>query len=172
MTSCLEFREHFHAGTNDAALLEHIRRCDGCLDYAAHIDPDVMFRAIGTEGLVPPGGVDAFVEDVMHAVQLRTKEHSFRARPALQWPRKLAVAALITVGITGATLSWRVAHESASPAPATMAALRHHFVPPAPTKPALETYSSPGATIVEVPSGTAAETRVVMVIDDNLPADL
>jgi len=30
-----------------AEILAHVRTCDACLDYAASIDPDIMFRAIG-----------------------------------------------------------------------------------------------------------------------------
>jgi hypothetical protein len=40
------------------------------------------------------------------------------------------------------------------------------------TKPVVETYSSSDATIVEVPSEGAGDTKIVMVIDDRLPADL
>ena len=36
MISCDSFRTRFHAGTDDAALLEHLRTCDRCLDFAAH----------------------------------------------------------------------------------------------------------------------------------------
>ena len=40
------------------------------------------------------------------------------------------------------------------------------------TKPVVETYSSTSATIVEVPSESAGDAKIVMVIDDKLPADL
>ncbi len=173
MTSCLEFRSLFHAGTNDPALLEHLRSCDPCLDYAAHLDPDVMFRAIGGEDLVPPGGVDAFVEDVMRAVHVRSKEDVVEAHHVLSWPRRLAVAATIAASVVGATLFYE--HDR-RPVPATqMAAVASHqaIVPvKLATKPVVETYSSSNATIVEVPTESAGDTKIVMVIDDKLPADL
>jgi hypothetical protein len=174
MTSCLEFRSLFHAGTNDPALLEHLRSCDPCLDYAAHLDPDVMFRALGGGELLPPGGVDAFVEDVMRAVHVRSKEDVVEAHHVLSWPRRLAVAATIAASVVGATLVYE--HERA-PLPATqMAAVvapRRAVTPVAlTTKPVVETYSSSDATIVEVPSESAGDAKIVMVIDDKLPADL
>jgi hypothetical protein len=175
MTSCLEFRSLFHAGTNDPALLDHLRSCDPCLDYAAHLDPDVMFRAIGGEELVPPGGVDAFVEDVMRAVHVRSKEDVVESHHALSWARRLAVAATIAASVIGATLVYE--HErqplplrgtevaAVTPHPAVVQAKLE-------TKPVVETYSSANATIVEVPSESAGDTKIVMVIDDKLPADL
>lgn len=175
MTSCLEFRSLFHAGTNDPALLEHLRSCDPCLDYAAHLDPDVMFRAIGGDDLVPPGGVDAFVEDVMRAVHVRSKEDVVESHHVLSWPRRLAVAATIAASVAGATLVYQ--HER-QPVPLRgteiAAVMPHHTVAPAKleTKPVVETYSSRNATIVEVPSEGAGDTKIVMVIDDKLPADL
>lgn len=173
MTSCLEFRSLFHAGTNDPALLEHLRSCDPCLDYAAHLDPDVMFRAIGGEDLVPPGGVDAFVEDVMRAVHVRSKEDVVESRHVLAWPRRLAVAATIAASVIGGTL----VYEHGQPLPVTQEAnvvTPHQAAVPVKltTKPVVETYSSSNATIVEVPSESAGDTKIVMVIDDKLPADL
>jgi hypothetical protein len=173
MTSCLEFRSLFHAGTNDPALLEHLRSCDPCLDHAAHLDPDVMFRAIGGDELVPPGGVDAFVEDVMRAVQVRSKEDVVDSRHVLSWPRRLAVAATIAASVVGGTLVYE--HEQAPVARTQVASLApHHAIVPVSltTKPVVETYSSANATIVEVPSESAGDAKIVMVIDDKLPADL
>jgi hypothetical protein len=174
MTSCLEFRSLFHAGTNDPALLDHLRSCDPCLDYAAHLDPDVMFRAIGGEDLVPPGGVDAFVEDVMRAVHVRSKEDVVGSHHVLSWPRRLAVAATIAASVIGGTLVYE--HER-QPLPvsreASLVTARPSAVPvKLATKPVVETYSSSNATIVEVPSDSAGDTKIVMVIDDKLPADL
>jgi hypothetical protein len=173
MTSCLEFRSLFHAGINDPALLEHLRSCDPCLDYAAHLDPDVMFRAIGGEDLVPPGGVDAFVEDVMRAVHVRSKEDVVESHHILSWPRRLAVAATIAASVVGATLVYE--HER-QPVSIQGPAVAAHHVTASPanltTKPVVEAYSSANATIVEVPSESAGDAKIVMVIDDKLPADL
>ncbi len=173
--SCAEFRAAFHAGTDDPRLLQHVRSCDACLDFAAHVDPDVMFRAIGGEEMVPPGGVDAFVADVMHSVRLRNTEgvvvhHDF------SWVRRLAVAATIVVGITGAGIVFQI--ERGRPAPPSQIAR----VAPRPgatavqipltTKPVVQSYSSANATIVEVPTEGANGTQVVLIVDENLPADL
>jgi hypothetical protein len=41
------------------------------------------------------------------------------------------------------------------------------------TKPVVETYESDSATIVEMPSeGAADDVKIVMIFDENLPADL
>jgi hypothetical protein len=52
-------------GCEDAALLAHLRSCDACFAEAVEVDPDAMFRGIGGAEMIPPGGVDAFVGDVM-----------------------------------------------------------------------------------------------------------
>ena len=74
MINCSDFRAAFQPGTEDADALAHLRACDRCLDHAAHVDPDVMFRALGTGEMIPPGGIDAFVDDVMRGVQIRSAE--------------------------------------------------------------------------------------------------
>jgi hypothetical protein len=170
--NCSEFRSAFAPATDDAAILEHVRSCDPCLDFAAHADPDIIFRAIGGAEMIPPGGVDAFVDDVMHAVHLRKAEDELAPRRApLGWTRKLAVAATFAAGITGATLVWQ--HEQVSPVQATLstqhsALSTRNLV----TKPVVETYSSNKATIVEMPAESGNSPQVVMILDENLPADL
>jgi len=169
--NCSEFRSAFAPATDDAAILEHVRSCDPCLDFAAHADPDILFRAIGGADMIPPGGVDAFVNDVMHAVHLRKAEDELAPRRApLGWTRKLAVAATFAAGITGATLVWQ--HDR-GPAQAPLntqhATLStRNFA----TKPVVETYSSNKATIVEMPAESGNSPQVVMILDENLPADL
>jgi hypothetical protein len=174
MISCLTFRNAFAPGTESREVLEHVRACDACLDHAAAIDPDIMFRALGGENLVPPGGVDAFVDDVMREVRLRSTESSLESRRGalLSWPRRLAVAATLAAGLSGALLVWQrdrsvvpVAPLAVSrPAVTTQARLT--------TKPVIESYDSANATIVEVPSEGAGDTKIVMIFDDTLPADL
>ena len=80
MISCHAFRDTLRPGTSDPAVLEHLRKCDACLDWAVSIDPDNFFRAIGGEEHVPPGGVDAFAAGVMAQVRARQKEGSVRRR--------------------------------------------------------------------------------------------
>ena len=171
MMSCDTFRARFHASTEDAALLEHIRTCDRCLDFAANVDPDVMFRALGGDDLVPPGGVDAFVDDVMRQVRVRGAETAIDRPVPMSWTRRLAIAATVTITITAATLAYR--HDNAPVAQQQVASA----VTPKPkiltTKPVVETYDSENATIVEVPSEEAGDdVKIVMIFDENLPADL
>ncbi len=173
--SCTEFRAAFHAGTDDPGLLQHLRTCDDCLDFAAHVDPDVMFRAIGGDEMVPPGGVDAFVADVMHAVHLRGAE-GIAAHREISWPRKLAIAAALAVGVTGAGIVYQVEHSHMTK-PSQMAHVAQRPIQPSvqiplTTKPVVQTYSSPNATIVEVPKDGANDPQVVLIVDENLPADL
>jgi hypothetical protein len=174
MITCDAFRVRFEAATEDPAVLEHLRTCDRCLDFAAQEDPDVMFRALGGEGMIPPDGVEAFVDDVMQQVRVRSAESTVAAHKVVSWPRRLAVAATLAAGITGAMLynqATRVIE------PTTPLAIRHHVAPVTAakltTKPVVETYESDRATIVEVPSeGAADDVKIVMIFDENLPADL
>jgi hypothetical protein len=170
--NCHEFRSAFAPASDDAAILEHVRSCDPCLDFAAHAHPDIMFRAIGGAEMIPPGGVDAFVGDVMRAVHLRqTEDELVPHRAPLSWTRRLAVAATLIAGITGATLVYE-REQTVTPAqhlsPQSAVLSPRIFA----TKPVVETYSSPRATIVEVPAESANDAQVVMILDDNLPADL
>ncbi|HEX6642194.1 MAG TPA: hypothetical protein VF215_13830 [Thermoanaerobaculia bacterium] len=174
MISCETFRVRFEAATEDPAVLEHLRSCDRCLDFAAQEDPDVMFRALGGGEMIPPGGVDAFVVDVMQQVRVRDAETTVAARHPVSLTRRLAIAATLAAGITGAVLynqATRVAPIGMAPqvvraiAPVTPQKLT--------TKPVVETYESDSATIVEMPSeGAADDVKIVMIFDENLPADL
>jgi hypothetical protein len=170
--NCHELRAAFAPATEDPAILEHVRSCDPCLDFAAHVDPDVMFRAIGGADLIPPGGVDAFVNDVMHAVHLRKAEDELAPRrAAMSWTRKLAVAATLVAGITGGALVWQ--HDNVAPV-AHPISIQHAALSTRSltTKPVVETYSSSNATIVEMPADGGNGPQVVMILDESLPADL
>lgn len=171
MMTCQQFRANLQPGTTDADVLEHLRHCDACLDYAMGIDPDLFFRSIGGEDLVPPGGVDAFVGDVMSQVRVRTAETSLVPRRSVSAWRRMAIAATVAAGVTGATLVYRV--EQSAPAPQTVAHVQSAKPHPTTlaTKSFVETYSSHDATIVEVPND-GSDTKVVMIFDDKLPADL
>jgi hypothetical protein len=172
MIRCESFRVRFHAGTEDATLLAHLRTCDRCLDHAAAIDPDVMFRALGGEDMIPPGGVDAFVDDVMRQVRVREAEKSVVGQHRLSWPRRLAIAATLAAGFTGAMLTTRLDH-SAPPAIGVPSASFHRGAVANPaTKPVVETYESQNATILEVPAEEADNVKMVMIFDESLPADL
>lgn len=175
MISCDSFRTRFSADTDDVLVLEHLRACDRCLDFAAQTDPDVMFRAIGGGEMVPPGGVDAFVTGVMQQVRVRAAESTVTAaRHTISWPRRLAVAATLAAGITGAMLYNQA--KSSGPAvthPVAAIAAKPAALRTFATKPVVETYESESATIVEMPSeGAADDVKIVMIFDENLPADL
>jgi hypothetical protein len=169
MISCRDFRAGFTAATADPKLLEHVRGCDLCLDHAAAIDPDIVFRAIGGGELVPPGGVDAFVDDVMRQVRVRSAANVVNVRSRFSW-RKLSAAAAIAASVTGAALVYhyergtRVIRPAVSVRPAVAANLT--------TKPVVETYESENATIVELPAGEPGGAQVVMIFDESLPSDL
>lgn len=167
MISCQAFRAN--AGSREPEVLEHLRKCDVCLEYAVSVDPDHFFRAIGGEELEPPGGVDAFTSDVMAQVRLRQAEGSV-ARRFLIPPRRLAAAAAIVVAIGAGAL---VYEKNEQPAAVTVPVVAR-VAPRAAlaTKPVIETYQSRGATIVELPSQGSNDANVVMIFDDSLPADL
>lgn len=168
MMSCDSFRTHFEAGSDDAQFLEHLRSCDRCLDFAAHVDPDVMFRALGVGEMTPPGGVDAFVSGVMQQVRVREAESTVAASRVVAWPRRLAMAATVAAAVFGATL---VRAPRMVPivdlGPVQRAELRTLT-----TKPVVASYESQNATIVEVPTAEADDVKIVMIFDENLPADL
>jgi hypothetical protein len=173
MISCDAFRTRFAADPDHALVLEHLRACDRCLDFAVQSDPDVMFRALGGGEMIPPGGVDAFVDDVMQQVRVRAAESTVTAGHIVSWPRRLAVAATLAAGLTGAMLY----NQAARPVPATPMTIARGITPVTSqklaTKPVVETYESDSATIVEMPSeGAADEVKIVMIFDENLPADL
>jgi hypothetical protein len=175
MMTCQSFRASLQPGTTDADVLEHLRHCDACLDHAMSVDPDLFFRSIGGEDLIPPGGVDAFVGDVMSQVRVRDAETALAAhRPIRVWQR-FAIAATIAASVIGATLAYRFEHSHPAVQPGSIVAslappAAIHSLPTA-TKSFVETYSSHDATIVEMPND-GSDTKVVMIFDDKLPADL
>ena len=166
--SCESFRQRFHADADDVTLLAHLRECDRCLDFAAHLDPDVMFRALGGAEMIPPGGIDAFVSDVMQQVRVRDAETKVTAAQVVAWPRRLAMAAALATALFGTALIYRIdVHPDAHGV--ARAELRTITFT---TKPVIASYESENATIVEVPSAEADDVKIVMIFDENLPADL
>jgi len=166
MISCQTFRANLRPGTDNAEVLEHLRHCDACLNAAVDVDPDMFFRAIGGDNLVPPGGVDAFVGDVMAQVRSRQTESAAEPPSVFSNMRRLAIAATVAAAVsTGLIVSNQ--RPVQKPASVQAAVLR-----PAVTKPVIETYESKNATIVEVPSEAKDDVQVVMIFDESLPADL
>jgi hypothetical protein len=172
MITCQTFRAELRPETNEPELLAHMRDCDSCLDHAVAVDPDNFFRLLGGEEMVPPGGIDAFTSDVMAQVRLRQAETSLEAHRPLSWTRRLAVAATVAAGVTGAAIVYHLEHVGRTITPPATASLASVPTPAAAiltTKPVIETYHSQNATIVEVPADGA---NVVMIFDESLPADL
>ena len=171
MMTCSYFRANLQPGNADAAMLEHLRHCDGCLDFAMSVDPDLFFRSLGGEELVPPGGIDAFVGDVMSQVRVHDAEVAITPRHAVSAWQRWAIAATAVVGTTGATVAYRYEHQVQAPQPVHIVATAKAHPKPTATKSFVETYSSHDATIVEMPND-GSDTKVVMIFDDKLPADL
>src|SRR5262249_26222109 len=115
--------------------------------------------------------------DVMRQVRVREAESKLTtkltARPAgLNWPRRLAIAATIAAGFTGTLLVNRDGR-TASPELLVPIAATHVAQKTFAAKPIVETYESQNATIVEVPAEQAGDNvQMVMIFDENLPADL
>jgi hypothetical protein len=172
MISCRDFRSGFSAASNDPKLLEHVRACDTCLDYAAGVDPDIVFRSIGGTELLPPGGIDAFVDDVMRQVRVRAAANMIGVPSRWSW-RKLSAAAAIVAGITGATLVYQYEQRGAgSPAGPDRPRVASAATTNLTIRPVVETYESETATIIEVPAAETNGAQVVMIFDDALPSDL
>ena len=165
MISCDSFRNRFRANTDDASLLEHLRTCDRCLDFAAHADPDVMFRALGGSEMIPPGGMEAFVGGVMQQVRVRDAETAVAASRVIEWPRRLAMAAALTATLLGTLLVSRLE------VPIDTRGVARAEIRTLTTKPIIASYESDNATIVEVPT-ESDDVKIVMIFDENLPADL
>lgn len=165
MISCQAFRSTIQPGSDDANLLEHLRSCDACLDYALSVDPDFFFRAAGGGDMVPPGGIDNFVSDVMAQVRLvQTESSTMRSMPVSWYFRTAAAALLVVTAMAGV---FRYSNGEATQPPTVIA----HVVPRT-TKAVVETYETKDATIVEVPAASASDPKIVMIYDESLPADL
>ena len=173
MITCQTFRTNLQPNESDPELLSHLRTCDLCLEHAVAVDPDNFFRLLGGDDMVPPGGLDAFASDVMAQIRLRETETSLDAHRVLSWPRRLAIAATIAVGVTGGGIAYHMQQLVPAASMARPTAKNAVGQPLSAkiltTKPIIETYQSQNATIVEVPADGA---NVVMIFDDKLPADL
>ena len=168
--TCEVFRSRFAPATEDTEILEHLRSCESCLAFAAESDPDVIFRSLGGDDLVPPGGVDAFVSDVMREVHLRKTERTLGSHGPRGWMRRLAIAAALTATLFTTLLYQR--DQSVPSAPVAKTVVSQPVIVQASARPVIETYKSDSATIVEVPTEGVEDVQLVMIFDDTLPADL
>jgi len=173
MISCESFRASFQADDHRPESLEHLRRCDGCLRFAAEIDPDVLFRSIGGDDLVPPGGVDLFAAGVMKQIELRRKS-SIMAHQRPNLVMRWAAAAVIVTGFAASSAIYRGRSVVSTPSPQTSIRLSSPGSRPSDpvTRSVVESYESNSATIMEVPVNSDNDVKVVMIFDRSLPADL
>lgn len=166
--TCDLFRKQSSLDALGADALSHLRSCGACLDHTASLDPTMMFRLLGGEELVPPGGLDSFVDEVVQQVQVRRTAQKL-ARPSFsRYYRGLAVAASLLVALGIAAFIPRTA-PTADRAIATVAAPSSQ---PALVRPIVDSYDSVDATIVEVPSSNDSDLKIVMIFDETLPVDL
>jgi hypothetical protein len=168
--TCEAFRSRFVPAADDAGLLGHLRSCESCLAFAAESDPDVLFRSLGGDDLVPPGGIDAFVGDVMREVHLRSTERTVSAHGHRGLWRRLAVAAALATTLFATLLYQR--ERSMPSTPDVIATAAGPVVVQTSARPVIERYDSDNATIVEVPTEGVEDVKLVMIFDETLPADL
>ena len=165
--NCNSFRRALASDDLSAEALAHMRSCTACLEAAVAIDPDFIFRSLGTP-VDPPGGVDAFVGDVMQQVHLRQTEKSLERRryftPGYRW----AAAAALAIAVSSVLLTTR-----SDQAPVTTATRQQAAVSAVPASlPVIESYEESGAMIVELPAQESDDLKVVMIFDETLPVDL
>jgi hypothetical protein len=164
--NCATFRDDLAKNNLTPESLAHMRTCMNCLQDAVAADSDNLFRSLGGDDLVPPGGTEAFVEEVLQQVHLRQTEGTLR-RGRFTSQYRWAVAAALSLTITGITMS---RHDQAV-SPATTPVVASSRVVPA-NLPSVESYEEASATIVELPITDAENVKIVMIFDETLPADL
>jgi hypothetical protein len=108
-------------------------------------------------------------------VRVRAAETQVDAvHQSMSWPRRFAIAATLAAGVTGVLLL----QPGETSVPVATPLVIHRVTAPVTaakltTRPVVETYESEQATIVEVPGeGAADDVKIVMIFDENLPADL
>jgi len=106
---------------------------------------------------------------------VRDAETTVSSARIVAWPRRLAMAAAVAMAVFGATLVYRVdaptrvADRQSRLSGQAGLPVRHQTLV---TKPIVESYQSDNATIVEVPTEESDDVKIVMIFDENLPADL
>ncbi len=176
--NCTEYRKRLEAADDSPELLAHQRECAECLELAIAQEPSSLFSTMGGDEMLPPGGLDAFVSGVMNEVRLRETERSLETeenpvRIAWWW----AAAAAVFVTFT----SWIAIQPRFSPEPAPVhqtaivaeaAPVAEAELAPTMTRPVVTEYARAEATIVELPSESVDDLKIVMIFDDSLPQDL
>lgn len=170
--TCSEFRaSRFDGSDTTPQFLAHLRSCNDCMNYAAERDGDFLFKALGGDEMVPPGGLDSFVSDVMRQIEVRSTEQKLAPRKSAPLRFALATAAALGLTVLSYALVWQSlgTHPTDAPAPAArvLAAPESDL-----SLPVIEEYDSSSATIVEMPSNPNEDVKIVMIFDESLPADL
>ncbi|MBW3670147.1 MAG: hypothetical protein KY432_00585 [Acidobacteria bacterium] len=176
--NCNEFRISLETGQDSPEAREHQRECASCLELAICREPSTMFSTLGGSDLLPPEGLDAFVSGVMTEVRLRetektlgTKDHPVKV--AWWWAAAAAVFVMFTtwLGVQSQLSPEPVLHNN--PASVVESTPRSEPLnPPSVTLPVIDHYDKAAATIVELPSDSIDDLKIVMIFDESLPQDL
>lgn len=175
--NCHDVKKMLESGEESVEMRQHLRSCADCLELAVSLEPTTMFTTLGGDEMVPPGGVELFVSDVMGELRLREKERSLDEqdhpkRIAWWWSAAATIFILFT---TWLAIQPDNRPDIASPA-ATVAELNvpapMPVAEPAVTRPVIDDYDRTEATIVELPSESADDVKIVMIFDETLPQDL
>jgi len=172
--TCSEFRQAFRPGKRDAETLAHLRSCADCLEYAVTLDPECLFVSLGGGEVLPPDGVDEFVNGVMDEIRIREAEQ--RAATAQNSPRRYwwSLAAAIVIAVFATVFAFRPAVTPDAVDPSETLAVSRSVELPAETTivPVIENYDAANATIIEMPMQSDDDLRIVMIFDESLPVDL
>lgn len=175
--NCNEFRMNLDAGHETVEQLAHQRECADCLELAISREPSAMFSTMGTEDLLPPEGIEAFVSSVMNEVRLRETEKTLEkndhpVKVAWWWAAAAAVFITFTtwLAIQPRMSTEPVRERAAIVADAGIASQTAEA--PSMTLPVIDDYDKVEATIVELPSDSVDDLKIVMIFDESLPQDL
>lgn len=174
MMKCETFRNECRQGIDSLEGRAHVRICANCLEHAVGVDPEYLFRSLGGDDIVPPGGVDSFVDDVMQQIHVRSHEQSLGRTLRFPAIARWSMAATFAVAILSAAIWYRPAVESPAPVSTTASAITQPVVVSRPdiTRPVVENYESSNAMIVEVPTESDSDMKIVMIFDESLPVEL
>lgn len=173
---CDLVRSSIDQGDENPELRDHLRHCADCLEWAIASEPTNLFLPLGAGDRIPEGGIDLFVSEVLSEVRLRETERVLEPaehplRTAWWWSAAAAVFILVA---TWATLQPKnvqppvhspVAAVESVPADEVDAEI-------AVSRPVVDDYEESAAMIVELPTSSSDELKIVMIFDETLPQDL
>lgn len=176
--NCNEFRISLDAGHDTPETREHQRECATCLELAISREPSTMFSTLGGNDLLPPEGLDAFVSGVMNEVRLRETEKTLEKKDhpmkvAWWWAAAAAVFIMFTTWLAIQPQSTPDSLLQSSPAAVVESTpMVEPLGAPSLTLPVIDHYDKAAATIVELPSDSVDDLKIVMIFDESLPQDL